>query len=144
MIPVDPPPPPLKPLTTSGGVRNTTNREKNHFFIFLPFFACFTMSFSEVDSGKMKMDFKNLREVFSHHGLKNKNLSQFLQRSYEKRESKPSFSLFFAFSVYLLQSRSCRSCYGQLEANLAKPKEVFVQNMPIYNNLLHFFPRCHH
>jgi hypothetical protein len=24
--------------------------------------------------------------------------------------------------------------------NLAKPKEVFVQNMPIYNNLLHFFP----
>jgi hypothetical protein len=21
-----------------------------------------------------------------------------------------------------------------------KPKEVFVQNMPIYNNLLHFFP----
>jgi hypothetical protein len=24
--------------------------------------------------------------------------------------------------------------------NFAKPKEVFVQNMPIYNNLFQFFP----
>jgi hypothetical protein len=27
-----------------------------------------------------------------------------------------------------------------MEANLAKPKEVFVHHMPIYNKLLHFFP----
>jgi hypothetical protein len=57
------------------------------------------------------------------------------------RENRSCLSAsFFGFLVFLLQSRSCRSCYGQLEANLAKPKEVFVQHMPIYNNLLHFFP----
>jgi hypothetical protein len=28
--------------------------------------------------------------------------------------------------------------------NLVKPKEVFVPNMPIYNNLLPFLPRCNH
>jgi hypothetical protein len=41
------------------------------------------------------MDFKNPRDFFSQHGLKNKNLSHFVQRNYEQRESKLSFSLFF-------------------------------------------------
>jgi hypothetical protein len=90
------------------------------------------------------MDFKNPREVFSQHGLKNKNLSQFFQRSYEQGESKTSSRPFFQIFNFPLQSRSCRSCYGQLGTNLAKPKEVFVQHMPIYNNLLQFSPRCHH
>jgi hypothetical protein len=139
-------PPPQKKknrLPPQGGSGIPLSLKQNHFFHIFAIFACFSMCSSEAVSGQTKTDFKNPREVFSQHGLKNKNLSHFLQRSYEQRESKLSFSLFFPFSIYLLQSRSCRSCYGQLGTNLVKPKEVFVQNMPIYNNLLHFSPRCH-
>jgi hypothetical protein len=85
-----------------GGVWNTAFTKQNRFFHIFVIFACFSMcSFEEV-SGQTKMDFKNMREIFSHHGLKNKNLSQFLQRSYEQGESKPSsrpFFLDFHFSV---------------------------------------------
>jgi hypothetical protein len=52
----------------------------------------------------MKTDFKNPRDVFSQNGLK-KNLSQFLQWSYEQGESKPSSRPFFPdfyFSVTVL------------------------------------------
>jgi hypothetical protein len=95
-IPVDPPPPKKKkPLTTSGGVRNTAFHEKNRFLNIFAIFAHFIMCSSEAVYGQTKMDFKNMREVFSHHELKNKNLSQFFQQSYEERESKLSFSLFF-------------------------------------------------
>jgi hypothetical protein len=51
----------------------------------------------------MKMKFKKPKEVFVHHGLKNKNLSQFLQRCHQLGESKLSFSLIFwifGFSCY--------------------------------------------
>jgi hypothetical protein len=99
---VDPPPQKKKPLTTSGGIWNTTQCEKNHFFIFLPFFACFTMCSSEAISGQTKKYFKNPREVFSHNGLKKKRLSHFLKWSYEHGESNPSsrpFFPYFHFSV---------------------------------------------
>jgi hypothetical protein len=139
-----PPPKKKKPLTTSGGVRNTTQRKKkNHFFIFLPFFACFTMCSSEAVSGKTKMDFKNPREVFSKNGLKNKNLSQFFNGATSRDNQSHLRGPFFQISTFLLQSRSCRSCYGLLETNLEKRKDFFVHHMPIYNNLLQFSPRCH-
>jgi hypothetical protein len=53
----------------------------------------------------MKMDFKNPREVFSQHGLKKKNLSQFFHRCHDKGESNPSSRPFFTdfrFSVTVL------------------------------------------
>jgi hypothetical protein len=103
-LPIPADPPPKKKKKTAYHLRGGPEyhpREKNHFFIFLPFFACFTMCSSEAVSGQTKMDFKNPREVFSQHGLKNKNLSQFLQWSYEQGESKPSFeALFFAFPLF--------------------------------------------
>jgi hypothetical protein len=143
MIPFQrtPPPPQKKKKTTYhlGGGPEYHFHEKNHFFIFLPFFACFTMSSSEAVSGQMKMDFKNPREVFSQNGMKNKNLSHFLQRAMSRENRSHLRGPFFQISSFLLQSRSCRSCYGQLGTNLVKPKEVFVQNMSISNNLLHFF-----
>jgi hypothetical protein len=63
------------------------------------------MSFSGGDSGQMKMDFQNPREVFSQHGLNNKNLSHFFHRHHEQGESKPSlrpFFLVFHFFVTVL------------------------------------------
>jgi hypothetical protein len=64
-----------------------------HFFLF--YHVLF-----QIDFGKMEMDFKNTREVFSHHGLKNKNLFQFLQWSYEQRESKLSLRPIFPDSQF--------------------------------------------
>jgi hypothetical protein len=58
------------------------------------------MCSSEAVSGKTKTDFKNLREVFSQHRLKNKNLSHFLQRSYEQGESKTSSRPIFPDSQF--------------------------------------------
>jgi hypothetical protein len=58
------------------------------------------MSLFEAYSGQMKMDFKNPREVFSQHGLKNKNLSQFFQRCYDQGQSKPSLRPIFPDSQF--------------------------------------------
>jgi hypothetical protein len=137
------PPPPQNRLPPQGGSGIPPITEKTTFFIFLPFFACFSMCSSEAVSGQTKMDFKNPREVFSQNGLKNKNLSHFLQRSYEKRESKLSFSLFFRIFGLSVTVPILQELLRPAGANLAKPKEVFVQNMPIYNKILHFSPRCH-
>jgi hypothetical protein len=41
-----------------------------------------------------------MREIFSHHGMKNKNLSQFLQRHYDQGESKPSSRPIFPDSQF--------------------------------------------
>jgi hypothetical protein len=97
--PTKPPPPPPKPLTTLGGVRNTAfPKKKKPFFPNFTLFCLFSMSFSGGDSGKMKMDFQNPRDFFSHHGLKNKNLSHFFHKCHEKGESKPSSRpIFFIF-----------------------------------------------
>jgi hypothetical protein len=46
------------------------------------------------------MDFKNMREVFSQNGLKNKNLSHFFQRSYDQGESKTSSRPIFPNSQF--------------------------------------------
>ena len=58
------------------------------------------MCSSEVVSRQMETDFKNTREIFSQHGLKNKNLSHFLQRSYEHEESKTSSRPIFPDSQF--------------------------------------------
>jgi hypothetical protein len=108
-------PPPAKPLTTSGGVRNTALLKKKDFFLFLAIFACFTTSSFRSIFGQTKMDFKNPREVFSQHWLKNKNLSQVLQQSYEQGESKtysrPIFP-YFQFSVTVLILQELLRPYG--------------------------------
>jgi hypothetical protein len=43
------------------------------------------------------MDFENSRDFFSQHGMRNKNLFQFLQQSYEQRESKTSSRPIFPY-----------------------------------------------
>jgi hypothetical protein len=95
-------------LTRGRGVRNTAYHAKKHFPQKFTIFACFTTSSFRSIFGKTETDFKNMREVFSQHGLKNKNLFQFLQRSYEPGESKtylrPIFPDFqFSVSVSILQ-----------------------------------------
>jgi hypothetical protein len=127
-----------------GGVRNTTFHEKNHFSIFLFFFVCFTMSSSEADSGKMKTNCKNAREVFFRTGWRTKTSLSFCNGATTKENLRHLRDPFFHILNFPLQSRSCRSCYGQLGMNLEKPKVVFVQKIPIYNNLLQFSPRWHY
>jgi hypothetical protein len=87
----------------------------------------------EAVSGKMKIDFKNTREVFSQNGLKNKKISQFLQRSYDQGESKPSsrpFFLDFHFSVTvpILQEllRPYGDEFGETEGGFC-PKHAHIQ-----------------
>jgi hypothetical protein len=91
------------------------------------------MSSSEAVSGKMKTDFKNPREVFSQHGMKNKNLSQFFQRSYEKGESKPSSRPFFpdfhfSVTVPILQEllRPAGDEFGETEGGFC-PEHAHIQ-----------------
>jgi hypothetical protein len=95
---------------------------KKTTFAFFAIFACFTTSSSRSIFGQTEMDFKNPREVFSQHGLKNKNLSQFLQRSYEQGESKtssrPIFPDFqFSVTVPILQEllRPAGDEFGETE-----------------------------
>jgi hypothetical protein len=74
----------------------------------------------------MGMNFENMREVFVHHGMNNKNLSHILHRFHQLGESKPSLSPIFQVSwFFLFWSRFCESCFGEMEMNLEKLKEVF-------------------
>jgi hypothetical protein len=103
----DPPPPPKKkPLTTSGGSGiPPIPKKKPLFSFFFTIFACSVCLLSEAVSGKMKMNFQNPRDFFSHNGMKKKNLSQFFHRCHEQGESKPSSRPFFPdfhFSVTVL------------------------------------------
>jgi hypothetical protein len=92
----------------------------------------------------MKTDFKNRRDFFSQYGLKNKNLSQFLQRSYEQRESKPSLRPFFPdfhFSVTVLILRELLRPdgdeFGETEGGFCP------DTCPYTIASFMFFPRCH-
>jgi hypothetical protein len=91
------------------------------------------MSSSRSIFGQTETDFKNTREVFAHHGLRNKNLFQFLQRSYEQRESKtssrPIFPYFqFSISVPILQelSRPAGDEFGETEGGFC-PEHAHIQ-----------------
>jgi hypothetical protein len=123
-----PPPPPNTTYHLRGGPEYHLS-PKNHFppiFQNRPFFVCLTPHLAKRILGKRKMKFKKPKEVFVHNGLKNKNLSHFLQRCHQLGESKLSFSLIFSdFWFFLLQSRFCGSCFGEVEAKFEKLKEVF-------------------
>jgi hypothetical protein len=91
------------------------------------------MSSSEAYFGKKEMDFKNTREVFSQNGMKNKNLSHFLQRSYEQGESKTSsrpifpdsqFSVTFPILQELL--RPAGNEFGEIEGGFC-PSHAHIQ-----------------
>jgi hypothetical protein len=127
-------PPSVLHLTRGGGgVRNTAPPKKNHFSKKFPIFVCFTTSSSKSIFGQTEMDFKNSREVFSHHGMRNKNLFQFLQRSYDQGESKtssrPIFSDFqFSVSVSILQEllRPYGNEFGETEGGFC-PEHAHIQ-----------------
>jgi hypothetical protein len=81
----------------------------------------------------METDFKNPREFFSHHGMKNKNLSQFLQRSYEQGESKTSsrpifLDSQFSVTVPILQEllRPAGNEFGETEGGFC-PAHAHIQ-----------------
>jgi hypothetical protein len=83
--------------------------------------------------GQTEMDFKNPREVFSQHGLKNKNLSQFFQRSYEQGESKTSSRPIFpdsqfSVTVPILQEllRPAGDEFGETEGGFC-PSHAHIQ-----------------
>jgi hypothetical protein len=135
--------PPLSiPLTTSGGgpkyhlppCKTAHSKTQNCLF------SSSDQSSSEADSGQTKMNFEKPREVFLHNELKNKNLSYFFHRFHHLGESKLSFSLIFWILVLSVSVLFLRELFREMETNLVKPKEFFVQNMLIYNKFLHFFP----
>ena len=41
------------------------------------------------------------------------------------------------FSKGLFQTSTSKNCFGQMEFNLTKMREVFIYNKPIIKNLLH-------
>jgi hypothetical protein len=96
-------------------------------------FACFTMSSFRSVSGQTETLFENPREVFSQNGLKNKNLFQFFQQSYEPGESKtssrPIFPDFqFSVSVPILQEvlRPDGDEFGETEGGFC-PEHTHIQ-----------------
>jgi hypothetical protein len=91
----------------------------------------------------MKMDFKNMREFFSHNGMKNKKLSHFFQWNYDQGESKPYSRPFFPDFHFFVKVLILRELLPPVGDEFGETEGFFVQNMPIYNNLFQFFPRCH-
>jgi hypothetical protein len=140
-------PPPLPiPLTTSGGVWNTTFPQKTTFpqFFKTTHFFLFDTSSCEADSGKTEMKFKKPKEVFVHHGLKNKKSPIFFAKVPPVGRIEAVFQPHFSdFWFFLLQSRFCGSCFGEVETKFEKLKEVFSPDKIIYNKILQFFHRCH-
>jgi hypothetical protein len=121
--------------------------KKNHFpqfFLKIAHFFLFSMSSSETDSGKTKMNFEKPREVFLRNGMKNKNLSHFLHRCHHLGESKLSFSLNFWIFGFPVTVPILRELLRRSGGEFDETKGVFCPNMPIYNKLLQFFPRCQH
>jgi hypothetical protein len=86
---------PSKPLCPS---KTALSKIQNRFF------CLFNTLTSGKDSGQMEIDFQNTREVFVHHGLKKKNLSQIFHRCHQLGEFKPFLSPFFQVSIF--------SCFG--------------------------------
>jgi hypothetical protein len=91
------------------------------------------MPSSEGDSEQTGTNFKNMREVFSQHGMRNKNLSQFFQRNHGQRESKassrPIFSHFqISVTVPILQelSRPAGDEFGETEGGFC-PEHAHIQ-----------------
>jgi hypothetical protein len=107
-----PPPPPKKKKKKTAyhlrGVPEYCLPEKKTlspiFFQKIAHFFLFSVSSYESDSKQMKMNFKKMREVFFHNGMKNENLSHFFHRFHEQGESKPALRPFFQFFIFLLQS----------------------------------------
>jgi hypothetical protein len=59
------------------------------------------MSSSEADSGQTETDFKNMREVFSQHRLKNKNLSSVFSMELRAGRVEDIFEAYFSrFSIF--------------------------------------------
>jgi hypothetical protein len=130
-MPADPPPK-KKPLTTSGGVRNTTHPKKNHFSHFSPFlpirYVFFQNGFWENEDGFSKSE----RGFFSARAEEQKPLS-FFHRCHEQGESKLSFSLFFrifgfSVTVPILQEllRPAGGEFGETEGGFC-PAHAHIQ-----------------
>jgi hypothetical protein len=107
--------------------------QKKPLFSFLPFLPVLACRLPEAIFGQTKTDFKNPREVFSQHGLKNKNLSQFFQRSYEQGESKTSSRPIFpdsqfSVTVPILQEllRPAGDEFGETEGGFC-PEHAHIQ-----------------
>jgi hypothetical protein len=81
----------------------------------------------------METNFKNPREVFGQHRMRNKNISHFFQRHHEQRESKESSrpifpDLPFSVSVPIFQelSRPSGDEFGETERGFC-PEHAHLQ-----------------
>ena len=84
-----------------GGVRNSVFPPKNHFPQIFAIFTYVTMSSSGRVSGQTRMDFKNPREVFAQHGLRNKTLLSVLAMELRAERVKEIFEAYFSiFSIF--------------------------------------------
>jgi hypothetical protein len=79
------------------------------------------MSSSRSIFGQTETDFKNPREVFSHHGLRNKNLFQFFQRSLRAEIIEDIFEAYFSrFYIFRFSpdlSGAVTASWGRIRRN---------------------------
>ena len=86
----------------------------------------------------MKIHFEKRGEAFLPNIPIHNNLFQFSHRCYELGEFFYFYRPFFMFSKGLFQPSNSKNCFGQMEFNLKKMREVFIPNRPIIKNLFHF------
>jgi hypothetical protein len=108
--------------------------------------SCFSSfnQFSEDDSGKMEDVFSKIKRGFcSSRAEEQKPLPYFSQVPPVGRIKAIFQPHFFSFSVFPVSVLILRELFRRSGDKLEKPKRFFLQNIIIYNNLLHFFHRCH-
>jgi hypothetical protein len=140
--------PPLPiPLTTLGGggseIPLFPKKPFSPNFSKPPFFVCLTPRLAKRILGNEDEILKTKRGFFSSRVEEQKPLPVFAKVPPVGRIEavfQPHFSDFWFF---LLQSRFCGSCFGEVEMKFEKQKEVFSPDKLIYNKILQFFHRCH-
>ena len=87
-------PPGVRDLTRGGGPEFFP--PKKPFCPSLPFFASFTLPSSDGDPEQTEMNFKNLREVFGQHGMRNKTLFSVFETELRAEQVEGIFEAYFS------------------------------------------------
>jgi hypothetical protein len=74
---------------------------KNHFCTFSPFLPIFTMSSSDGDPEQTETNFKNMREVFGQHRMRNKTLFSVFATELRAEQVEGIFEAYFSrFAIF--------------------------------------------